>query len=141
MDAPREKLGLSGEERVDVINVKLSDPLLADMVVQQDGYFRGYHISRGNWISILLDGTVPVDEICRWIDESYAVTASKKQSRSSGQQKSGLFRQIRSSTISSTLLTIQKRSTGNRDVGSKQEIRYSCMRLHRSLQFSINARY
>ena len=78
MDAPREKLGLSGEERVDVINVKLSDPLLADMVVQQDGYFRGYHSSRGNWISILLDGTVPVDEICRWIDESYAVTASKK---------------------------------------------------------------
>ena len=39
--------------------------------------FRGYHIARGNWVSILLDGTVPMDEICRWLDESYINTASK----------------------------------------------------------------
>ena len=57
----------------------MSDPLLADMLVQNDGYMRGYHISRGNWISILLDGTVPFEDICRWIDESYAVTASKQK--------------------------------------------------------------
>lgn len=78
MDVPGEKLGLHGAGRVDVVNVKLSDPLLVDMLTQQDGYFPGYHISRGNWISILLDGTVPLDEICRWVDESYAVTASKR---------------------------------------------------------------
>lgn len=79
MDVPREKLGLDGTERVDVINVKLGDPMLADMLVQQDGYFRGYHISRGNWISIILDGTVLLEEICKWIDESFLVTASKQK--------------------------------------------------------------
>ena len=41
--------------------------------------FYGYHITRSNWISILLDGTVPFEEICQWIDESYAVTASRKK--------------------------------------------------------------
>lgn len=79
MDAPMDKLGLDGIERIDIINVKMGDPLLADMLSQQTGYFHGYHISRGNWISILLDGTVPFEDICRWIDESYVVTSSKQK--------------------------------------------------------------
>ena len=79
MDVPREKLGLEGAERVDVLNVKMGDSMLADILTQQTGYFRGYHISRGNWISILLDGTVPFGDICKWIDESYVVTASKQK--------------------------------------------------------------
>ena len=81
MDVQRNKLGLDGEERVDILNVKLGDPLLVDILIQQDGCFRGYHISRGNWISILLDGKVSLEEIFPLIDESFMVTAStqKKQ--------------------------------------------------------------
>ena len=76
MDIPSEKLGLEGSEHVDIMNVKL-----VDMIVRKPGYFYGYHITRSNWISILLDGTVPLEEICRWIDESYAVTASRKKGK------------------------------------------------------------
>lgn len=79
MDVSRDKLGLKGNERVDIVNVKLGDPLLVDMLVQQPGFFRGYHISRGNWVSVILDGTVTLEEICHWIDESYIVTASKQK--------------------------------------------------------------
>ncbi len=79
MDALGVKLGFEDTDRVDVINLKLGDPMLADMLIQQPGYSRVYHISLGNWISILLDGTVPLEEICRWIDESYAVIASKEK--------------------------------------------------------------
>ncbi len=78
MDVPRDRLGLDGNGRVDILNVKLGDPLLAGFLTQQPGYFRGYHVSRGNWISILLDGTVSMEEIGQWIDESFRVTASKK---------------------------------------------------------------
>lgn len=81
MDLPRYKLGLQGEDIVDVLNVKLPDPLLVDLLVQQEGCFRGYHISRGNWISILLDGTVSFEEVCRWVDESYLATASKEKKK------------------------------------------------------------
>ena len=79
MDIPRSKLGLDGEDVVDVLNVKLSDPILVDLLIRQPGFFRGYHISRGNWVSILLDGSVPFDEVCRWLDESYLTTASKEK--------------------------------------------------------------
>ena len=79
MDVPRKNLGIPGKERVDILNVKPDDPLLADMLVRQEGYFRGYHISRGNWISILLDGTVPIKDIREMIDLSYRTTASAKK--------------------------------------------------------------
>ena len=78
MDVPRSKLGLPGEGLVDILNVKLDDPLLRDLLIHQDGYLPGYHISRGNWISILLDGTVPLDDICQQIDNSYKATASRQ---------------------------------------------------------------
>ena len=81
MDVRRDKLGLEGDERIDILNVKLSDPVLADLLVQQSGYLRGYHISRGSWVSVLLDGSVSFEEICRWLDESYAATASKEKKR------------------------------------------------------------
>ena len=70
--------GAGSAALTDKVNVKLGDPMLADILVRQPGYFYGYHITRSSWISILLDGTVPFAEIFRWIDESYAVTAPKK---------------------------------------------------------------
>ena len=77
MDVPKEKLGLQGIDRVDIINVKLGEPLLVDLLIHQEGYFKGYHIRGGNWVSILLDGTVPFKDVCRMVDESFLTTASK----------------------------------------------------------------
>ncbi len=79
MDVPRGKLGLAGEESVDVLNVKLGDALLVDFLLRQEGFLRPYHFGRGTWISILLDGSVEPEEIFRWLDESYVVTASKQK--------------------------------------------------------------
>ena len=82
MNVSRDKLGLPGDEKEDIINVKLGDPLLADLLIGEKGIFRGYHISRGNWISVLLDGTVPFKRICSLIDTSYESTASVKKKNS-----------------------------------------------------------
>ncbi len=78
MDIPAAKLGLERGDTVDILNVKMEDALLADLLIQQEGFYRGYHISRGNWISILLDGTVAFEELCRWLDESFMATASRE---------------------------------------------------------------
>ena len=78
MNVPGEKLGWKGAERIEIVNVKLGDPMLADMLVRQPGYFYGYHMRRGSWVSILLDSTVSWEEVCWWVDESYAVTAPRR---------------------------------------------------------------
>ena len=77
MDVSYNKLDPQKTGPVDVLNVKLDDPLVCDFLIGQNGYYRGYHISRGNWVSIALDGTVGLDEICRLLDMSYGVTAAK----------------------------------------------------------------
>ncbi|ERL22335.1 hypothetical protein HMPREF1986_00599 [Oribacterium sp. oral taxon 078 str. F0263] len=79
MSIPRDRLGLSGDGLIDILDVKLDDPLLKDILLQQPGYYPGYHMNKGNWITILLDGTVPFEEICGWIDVCYQVTASKEK--------------------------------------------------------------
>ncbi len=76
MDIPRARLGLTGEEIVDVLNVKVGDMLLRELLLRREGIFPGYHISRGGWISVLLDGTVPLEEVCGLIDGSWRATAS-----------------------------------------------------------------
>ena len=78
MDIPKNKLGNFGSEKVDIINLKMSDPLAVELLTQKEGFFRGYHISHGNWISVLLDGTVPVEEILPLIDESFNAVSGKK---------------------------------------------------------------
>ena len=81
MDITLDRLGEASRERADVLNVKLSDPFFAAALIRKPGYFRGYHIARGNWVTVLLDGTVPFEQICGLIDESFAVTASPAKKR------------------------------------------------------------
>ncbi len=78
MNIPGSKLGLNNTDTVDILNVKPGDPLMLDMMIRQKGFFSGYHMNKGNWMSVLLDGTVPFDEICRWIDISFSATASRE---------------------------------------------------------------
>ena len=35
---------------------------------------KGYPNSGWGWVSALLDGTVPFEDLCRWLDESYDAT-------------------------------------------------------------------
>lgn len=79
MNIPYQKIDRSKNGQVDILNVKLDDVLLLDMLIRQPGYYRGYHISRGNWLSVALDGTVELKAICGLIDTSYKVTASKQK--------------------------------------------------------------
>ena len=70
MDVDKSKLGLSGEGRTDVINVKCN-PLLIGSLLRAPGYLPAYHMSKAHWISILLDGGAPAEEIKDLIDLSY----------------------------------------------------------------------
>ena len=79
MDVDADRLGLHGTERVDIIDVKVDDMMLRDILLKQKGYLPGYHMNKGSWITILLDGSVPYDDICNMIDTSFMNTASKKK--------------------------------------------------------------
>ena len=68
----RKKLKLDGEGTIEVINLKMT-PEMIHSVIDHKKYFPGYHMNKRHWITICLDGSVPFQEICRRIDESFAL--------------------------------------------------------------------
>ena len=79
MDVEKGKLGLSGCEHVDVVNLKIGDMMLREMLVQQEGILPAYHMNKEHWITVLLDGTVEEEKVCELIDISFLATAPKKR--------------------------------------------------------------
>lgn len=74
----KRQLGLAGEEYIDILDVKC-DPILIGSLLNNDGYLPGYHMNKTNWITLLLDGSVPKDDVFNLIDLSYELTANKKK--------------------------------------------------------------
>lgn len=80
LEVAESRLGLNGDKLVDVLNVKC-DPILVGSLRRQKGYFAAYHMNKESRISILLDGTVPSDEIKNLIELSYNLTKKKKSNK------------------------------------------------------------
>lgn len=62
-----EKLGLGGEKAdlvYDVVNLKI-DPRQMDKLLELDGIYPSYHMSKKTWISLVLDETIP-DQTIFW---------------------------------------------------------------------------
>lgn len=76
MTVKRSTMRVSGDGVVDVLNVKC-DPQLMGALLMSPGYRPAYHMSKANWISIILDGTVNIDEIKSLVDLSYKLTSGK----------------------------------------------------------------
>ncbi len=76
MDLHRSKLGLSGEGMVDVLDVKC-DPRMLGSLLLQPGILPGYHMNKGSWVTILLDGTVDMAQIEILLDISYDMVGQK----------------------------------------------------------------
>ena len=73
------KLGLGTAVVIPVINLKIDDPVFRDMLIQQPGIIRAYHMNKNQWITVFLDGTVQKERVFDLIDASYMATASKKK--------------------------------------------------------------
>ena len=73
IEISEKKLGLTGERIVDVLNLKC-DPLLIGSLRMKPGFFPAYHMNKDKWISVIMDGTVPSEEIKNLIELSYQLT-------------------------------------------------------------------
>lgn len=75
-DLPKCKLGLPTDIKADVLNLKC-DPMLTFTFVDNERIFRGYHMNKEHWVSVLLDGSVSFDELRMLVDMSYELVNSK----------------------------------------------------------------
>lgn len=66
----KEKLGIKSDEMAEIIDLRIK-PEKLESLVDYKKYYPGYHMNKKHWYTMILDGSVPVKEICERIDESY----------------------------------------------------------------------
>ena len=77
MEVPPKKLGLEGQALIDIIDVKC-DPLMIGSLRESKGILPAYHMNKNGWITLLLDGSVPKNQVLALLELSFAMTESKK---------------------------------------------------------------
>lgn len=80
MNISKSKLGLPETAVADVVNLKC-DPILIGSLRNESGIFPAYHMSKTNWISVLLDGSVDDDKFKWLLDISFDLTANKAKNK------------------------------------------------------------
>ena len=78
MTLSRRKLGLPSDEIAEIIDLRI-DPAQTETTVDNLRYFPGWHMNKKSWYTIVLDGSVPADELFRRMDESYDLAGQKKK--------------------------------------------------------------
>ena len=76
MTVERKKLGLKGEGKVEIIDVR-ADPLEAEMMVDNVCIFKGWHMNKKHWVTLPLDGTVPLHEVLEYLEESWFIAGQR----------------------------------------------------------------
>lgn len=66
----RRKLGIDSEETVEIIDLRTEAENLPALV-DGEKFFPGWHMNKKHWFTIILDGSVSFEEICKRIDESW----------------------------------------------------------------------
>ncbi|MDQ0362342.1 MmcQ/YjbR family DNA-binding protein [Breznakia pachnodae] len=64
------KLGINNDELVEIIDLK-NTPEEIEKIVDNELYYCGYHMNKKHWFTIVLDGSVPLETIYKFIDISY----------------------------------------------------------------------
>ncbi|WP_418969758.1 MmcQ/YjbR family DNA-binding protein [Alloscardovia omnicolens] len=76
MTLSEHTLGISDSENmIDVINLKAS-VFDVEFLQSQPGFAPAYHMNKTHWISLILDGTVPDEQIESMIATSFALTSN-----------------------------------------------------------------
>lgn len=80
LEVSGERLGLVENAPVQVLNLKC-DPLLQGSLLEQQGFFPAYHMSKTHWISILLDSGLEDGALFPLVEMSYESVAPKPKKR------------------------------------------------------------
>lgn len=74
LTVPKNKLGYATSTPVEIIDLHAAPEQVAAYITRKH-YYPGWHMNKKHWYTIILDNSLPTEEICKRIDESFASVA------------------------------------------------------------------
>ncbi|MBQ8615030.1 MAG: MmcQ/YjbR family DNA-binding protein [Clostridia bacterium] len=74
----KRKLGIDSDDIIEFIDLR-ADTGIINKLIDNKTIYEGYHMNKKHWITICLDESLPIEEIYRLLDNSYAL--AKKMPR------------------------------------------------------------
>lgn len=75
LETSGRRLGLPEELSLDILDLKC-DPRLIGSLLDGGRCLPGYHMNKGHWITVPLNGSVPLEEIFSLVGMSYDITST-----------------------------------------------------------------
>ena len=76
MNISERKIGHSGDEKIDVVNLKCAPEVVESVVGVEQGIYRAYHMNKTHWLTVALS-ECDTDTISWLLGISYDLTRSK----------------------------------------------------------------
>ena len=73
-------LEIEREGRIDILNVKLPPRVVAKLRTRA-GFRPAWHMNQNNWVTVLLDGSAPDEEIYDCLEQAFADAGGKAKRR------------------------------------------------------------
>lgn len=70
MTIEKRKLGIDSDEEVEVLNLRYNSSEI-EKIIDNKTFFPGWHMSKKNWITLILDNSIDINIIYSLIDNSY----------------------------------------------------------------------
>lgn len=80
MAVSAHSLHMPGESACPILNIKL-DPLLIGSLLHRPGFLPAYHMNKTQWITILLDGSLTIDDVAPLLDMSWNATRGRRRGK------------------------------------------------------------
>ena len=80
MAVPYRTIRINRDGNVDILNVKC-DPIMMGSLRGKPGFCPAYHMNKDKWITLLLDGSAPNEDISALLAMRYTMTAPKLKKR------------------------------------------------------------
>ena len=78
MEISKSKLGFDEDSNVYVVNLKC-DPRVIGSFRMEQGIYPAYHMNKGHWLTVALDGTVAESKLQYLLEMSYFLTKGKNK--------------------------------------------------------------
>ena len=76
LSVTKDKFGFESKEITEVIDLRVPAQDM-EKLLKEPNIYPGYHMNKKHWVSIILDGSMDIEEIYRYIDISYELAKKK----------------------------------------------------------------